>query len=108
MLDIPADPAWQRAVLVVLVHCGQVTPLDIAAEPLHQARLEVDAEPLPLQQPQAHADGRMRGAEARAESGWSEEHRYEARFQQHSVGLIGREVTRCTDECEEAEPADEQ
>src|ERR1700753_3257811 len=107
MLDIPADPAWQRAVLVVLVHCGQVPPLDVAAEPFHQARLEVDAEPFPLQQPQAHADGRVFDGESWAPSRWSAEHRDEAGFQQHSVGLIGREVACCTDERKEAYPADE-
>ncbi len=53
VLDVPADPGGQGTVLVVLVHRRQMAPFLVAAEQLHQARFEVNAEPLPLQQEQA-------------------------------------------------------
>ena len=108
MLHVPADPGGQRAVLVVLVHRGEVTPLLVAAEPLHQPRFEVDTKPFPLQEPEAEADRWVCRAETRAQSGRSEEHGDESGFEQHAIGLIGREVSGRADECEEAEPADEQ
>ncbi len=55
VLNVPTDPGGQGTVLVVLIHRGQVAPFGVAAEQLHQARFEVDAEPLPLQQEQAGA-----------------------------------------------------
>ncbi len=55
MLHIPADPGGQRAVLIVLIHCGQVAPLGIPARQLDYARFKVNAEPLPQQQPQRKA-----------------------------------------------------
>src|SRR5271167_1202311 len=50
VLRVPANPRGQRAVLIVLVHGGEVAPLGIAASELHHTRLKVDAKPLPLQQ----------------------------------------------------------
>src|SRR5215472_4181021 len=73
MLNVPTDPGGERAVLVVLVHCGEVAPLRIAAQLLHQARLEVDAEPLPAEQPQAYARWRIVDAPAGEDAAGSEE-----------------------------------
>ncbi len=47
VLDVPADPRWQRAVLVVLIHRREIAPFNIAAQQFHNAGLKVDAEPLP-------------------------------------------------------------
>ena len=52
VLCIPADPGRQRSVLVVLIHRREVAPLGVSAQKLHRARLEVDAEPFPLEQEQ--------------------------------------------------------
>src|SRR5690348_5627396 len=37
MLKEPADPGGKGAVLVILIHCAQRSPLGIAAEQLYQA-----------------------------------------------------------------------
>src|SRR5690242_2056984 len=47
MLDVPADPGGQRAVLVILVHRRKIPPFGIAAHDFGDARLEIDAEPFP-------------------------------------------------------------
>ena len=92
MLDVPADPGGQRAVLVVLVHRGEVAPLRIAAEQLDHAGFEVDAEPLPLQEEQAGARRRMVSSPAGPDAARREEECDEAGFEQHAVGLIAGEV----------------
>src|SRR2546426_1172092 len=38
MLHIPADPGWQRAILVILVERREVSPLRIATQNLRHAR----------------------------------------------------------------------
>ena len=80
LLRVPADERRQRAVLVVLVHRGQIAPLLFAAEEIHQSRLEVDAEPLVSQ----HEHGCVRR--------WlpfrAEKEREERGLEQHAVRLI--------------------
>src|SRR5438477_12662538 len=44
LLHVPADPSWQRTVLVVIVHGGEVTPFEISTQQFHRARLKVDSE----------------------------------------------------------------
>ncbi len=108
MLYVPADPGGQRAVLVVVVHGGEVSPLNISAGQLHHARFEVDAKPLPLQQEQAGARRRTRPPQARPESSGSEEQRDESGLQQHAVRLIAGEILRRCHERKKADEADEQ
>ena len=47
VLNIPANPGGQRTVLVVLVHSGQMPPLFVAAEQLHQPGFESRCETTP-------------------------------------------------------------
>ena len=75
-----------------------------AAEDLHQARLEVDAEPFPPQHEEAGARRRPIGAQARTESARGEEDRDERRFEEHAVRLIRREILRRGDEGQKADP----
>src|SRR5580700_1852495 len=105
MLHIPANPCRQRTVLVVLIHGGEVAPLLLATDQLHQARVEVDSKPLPLQQKQACSHRRMIICQTRTASCRREEKRNEARFQQHSVRLVARKILRCTDERQKAHEA---
>ena len=49
LLDIPPDPGGQRAVLIVLIHGGEIAPGGIAAEIFCEAGFEIDAEPNELE-----------------------------------------------------------
>ena len=42
MLRVPGDPGGQRAILVIVVHGGEIAPFRIAAGDFGYARLEVD------------------------------------------------------------------
>src|SRR5260370_6588456 len=108
VLHIPANPRWQRAVLVVLVHGREVAPLLIAAEFFHKARFEINPEPLPPQEPEAGPRRRMMGCKTRPESGRREEEREEAGFQQHAVRLIAGEVARGADKRKKANETNEE
>ena len=106
VLHVPADPGGQRAILVVVVHRGEVAPGEVAARHFHHARFEIDAEPFPLQQEKARARGGMRAAEARAESRRREKERDESGFEQHSVRLVAGKILRRADERKKADEAD--
>src|SRR5207248_4245717 len=88
MLGVPANPGWQRAILVVLIHGREVAPLDIVTEQLYRAGLKVDAKPLPLKQEQTCARWRTGSAQPWPESRGSEEQRYNPGFEQHAIRLI--------------------
>ncbi len=94
VLHVPANPARQRAILIVVVHGGEIAPGSVAAGELHHAGFEIDAKPFPEQQKKAGARGRMPAAQARTESGRGEEKRDESCLEQHAVGLIAREILR--------------
>src|SRR5262249_15771966 len=55
LLHVPADPSGQRAILVILIHRGEVAPSRIAAKILGNARFEIDCEPDKLQKKKARA-----------------------------------------------------
>src|SRR5712691_3724865 len=65
LLHVPAYPARQRQVLVVVIEGGQRAPLRIAAQELDHARLEVDAQPFPDEQEPAQPAGWIARAQAR-------------------------------------------
>ena len=64
LLHVPADPAWQGAILVIIVHRGEVPPGMVSARKLHHARFEIDPEPFPSQQKQARARRRIPSRQA--------------------------------------------
>ena len=94
LLHIPAKPCGQRAVLVVVVHGGQVAPGIVAAGKLDDAGFKVDAEPFPAKQKQAEARRRMGRAKTGPQAGRRKEERDEAGFQQHAVRLKAGEILR--------------
>src|SRR3954452_8178380 len=106
LLHVPADPRRQWTVLVVLVHRSQVAPLLLAAEEFHQARLEVDAEPLPLQHEDGPARRRLIETELRTDTARREEDRQQRGFEQHAVRLIAGEFLRRADEGKKADAGD--
>src|SRR3954451_9617177 len=65
MLNVPADPRGQRAILVILVHGREVAPLRVAAGEFDHARLEIDAKPLPQQEKNSSAHGRLAQTQSR-------------------------------------------
>src|SRR4051794_22214836 len=91
LLHVPADPRRQRTILVVLVHRRQVAPLLLAAEELHQARLEVDPEPLPLQHEDGRARRRLIETELRTDAARREKDRQQRGLEEHAVRLIAGE-----------------
>src|SRR5260370_23821756 len=54
-LHVPADPSWQRPILVILVKRREGSPLRVAAHNFRNARFKVDPEALPHQQEQTRA-----------------------------------------------------
>ncbi len=108
MLRVPADPRGQRAVLVVLVHRGEVAPGRVAARQLHHARLEVDAEPLPQQQQDRRPRWRPPRSPPRQQPRRSQKEREKPRLQQHPIGLVAGEILRRADKRKEAREADHQ
>src|SRR5580692_6867637 len=107
MLYVPADPRGQRAVLVVLVHGGKVTPPGIAAGDFCHTRLEVDAKPFPLQQKQTRARWRRRVPQTWAKSRRSKEECNESRLEQHPVRLVTGKILRRAHERKKAHKANQ-
>ena len=68
VLHIPADPCWQRSILIILIHRREVPPLDIAASDFCNTGLEVDAEPFPKEHIERHSNKRPRFSQAWPES----------------------------------------
>src|SRR5439155_14831573 len=64
MLDVPTNPRWQRAILVILVHRGEIPPLRIAAGKFDHAGFEVNAKPLPQQEEHGGAHRRLTQAQS--------------------------------------------
>ena len=108
VLDIPADPGGERAVLVVLVHRGEVTPFGIAGEQLDDAGFEVDAEPLPQEKEKGRARRRGLDSPAGPEPARGEKEGEEAGFEEHAVGLVAGEIAGGGDKGEEANEAEEE
>ncbi len=108
LLEVPADPSWERAVLVVLVHGGEIAPGGVAGEELDEAGLEVDAEPLPEQEEGCGAGCETACAEAGEEAARGEKEGEEAGFEEHAIGLVAGEVLGGGDDREEAEEAEEE
>ena len=108
VLEVPANPCRQRAVLVVLVHGGEIAPCGIAALEFDDAGLEVDPEPLPQEKEEGGSRGWLLCCEAWKDAGGCEKEREKACFEEHAVGLIAGEVLRGADEGEEAAKAEEQ
>lgn len=105
VLEVPADPGGQRAVLVVLVHRGEVAPGRVAGGELDDAGLKVDPEPLPEQKEKGRARGQRAGAPARPQTAGRDKDGEEAGLKQHAVRLVLAEVLRDRDPAQEAEPA---
>src|SRR5215467_11436334 len=97
VLSVPANPGRQGAVLVVLVHGGEMPPLRIAAQQFDGARLEINPKPLPLQQEQAGARGWNGRAHPWTKSRRRKEQGNESSFQQHPVRLISGKILRRAD-----------
>src|ERR1700694_4767230 len=113
ILHVPADPGWQRAILVILVERREVPPLRIATQDLRYTRFEINPEAFPDQQKNARARGSAVFTPTRAKTARRKKHRNKSCFQQHSVGLVGgeilcgaykREETRKTDRQHAARP----
>src|SRR5712664_4403991 len=92
MLHVPADPGWQRAILVILVERREVSPLRIATEDLRHARFEINPEAFPDQQENTRARRSAFFAPAGAKTARRKKHRNESRFQQHPIGLVGGKI----------------
>src|SRR5438270_7503905 len=108
LLHILANPCGQRAVLVIVVHGGEMTPGIVAAGELYNAGFKVDAEPFPPEKKQAETRRRLRSANARPQAGRREEERDETSFQQHAVRLEAGEILRGGNEREKTNQADRQ
>src|SRR6267143_3391062 len=108
MLHVPADPGWQRAILVILVERREVSPLRIATQDLRHARFEINPEAFPDQQENTRARRSAIFAPTRAKSTRRKKHRDESRFQQHPIGLVSGEVLCGTHKREEARKTDRQ
>src|SRR5277367_4243739 len=98
MLRVPANPCWQRPILIILIERGEVPPLRVAARDLRNAGFEVDAEPFPKNQIDRSANRRVGLRQARPKSARRNEKREESGLEQHSVGLIAGEISRSADE----------
>src|ERR1700735_424082 len=64
VLHVPADPGGKRAILVVVVHGGEMAPGLVTARELRDAGFEVDAKPFPAEQEKAEAGRRVSASEA--------------------------------------------
>src|SRR5262249_47842757 len=107
MLDVPAGPGGERAVLVVVVHCGEVAPVAGAARGGYQngaAGEERNPPPPPGKSGGPGAGGPAR-AETWAQSARGEEDRDESRLKQHSVRLVRREIPQDGDEAQKKDRA---
>src|SRR6266849_7017070 len=105
VLGVPADPGGQRAVLIVLVHGGEMAPLRIAAGNFGDAGFEVNAEPFPEKKKDTGAHGRAVCCESGTKSRRRKKEGDEAGFEEHAVGLIARKVGGGADEGEKADEA---
>src|SRR5436305_2357341 len=108
LLHVPANPCRQGAVLVIVVHGGEMSPGIVAAGELYNAGFKVDAEPFPLEEKQAETRRRMRRANARPQAGRREEERDETSFQQHAIRLEAGKILRGGNEREKTNQADRQ
>src|SRR6266850_534723 len=108
MPHVPANPGWQRTILVILVERREVSPLRIAAQDLRHARFEIDPEAFPDQQENTRTRRSAVFAPTRAKTTRRKKHRNKSRFQQHPVGLVGGEILSGTDKREEADKTDRQ
>src|ERR1700688_3428311 len=93
MLHVPADPCWQRPILVILIQGGEIPPLRVAARDFCDAGFEVDAEPFPKKQIERNANRRSVFAQAWPKSTRREKEGEEAGLKQHAIGLIAREIS---------------
>ena len=107
MLDVPADPGGERAVLVVVVHRSEVSPGQVMAQYFHHAGLEINAEAEPHQQEPTRPRWRILFAKARTKTRGREEQSDEARFEKHSVRLITGKILRAADERKKRNPTNE-
>ena len=64
LLDVPPDPGGQRAVLIILIHSGEIAPGGVAAEIFCEAGFEIDGEPNEVEQEKAGARRRLGFSEA--------------------------------------------
>src|SRR2546427_11307908 len=100
VMRIPANPGGQRAVLIVLVHGRQVTPLWIAPGDLGYAGLEVNREPNPQQQKEARTRTGVAAAPTGPKSRRGKKQTDESHAQEHAVGLVGGKCLQRADEGE--------
>ncbi len=105
LVRVPADPRRERAVLVILVHCGEVAPLRVAARDLCDAGLEVDAEEFPLQEKQTGTRRRMGSPPSGTDPWRREEEPEETGFEEHAVRLVAGKFSRGADEGKKTEEA---
>ena len=64
LLDLPANPGGERAVLVIVVHGGELAPGNVAAGDFGDAGFEIDAKPFPLKKKEAGAGWRICASKA--------------------------------------------
>src|ERR1700733_11760060 len=108
MLYVPANPGWERTILVILIHRREVPPLRIATRDFCHARFEINPKPLPQQQEHARANRRLPHAEARPQSVRRKKQRDKSSFQQHPVRLIPGKLSRRADERKKAKKTNKQ
>src|SRR5258708_3932803 len=108
MLNIPSDPGRKRAVLIVVVHRSEISPLWISARQFCDSGFEIDAEPFPLKKENACSGWRGCQTPARPNSRRRKKERDEAGFEQHFVRLIAGKILRSADEGKKADEADRQ
>src|SRR5580658_2793614 len=106
VLHVVAEPRGKRTVLIIVVHCRQVAPGLVVAQPLPSARFKVDTEPLPAEKEQAEARWAVIGSQAGPKSRRREKQGDETGLEEHAVRLIASEILRRCDERKEADEAD--
>src|ERR1700678_3877225 len=108
VLHVPADPGGQGAVLIIVVHRGEVAPGLIAARDFHDARFEINPEPFPTQKIKAGSRWRAYSAESGAQPRGCKEERDKSGFEKHAVGLEAGELLSDRDERKKTDEADEE
>src|SRR6185437_13781943 len=108
VLHVIPNPRRQRTILVVLVHRRKVPPFRIAAQQLHQPRLKIDPEPLPLQQEVPRPNRWTALSKSRPQSPRRNKQRKKSSLQQHSIRLIPGKIPGSRHKRQKPEEADKE
>src|SRR5262249_53171464 len=90
-----ADPRGQGAILIILVHRGEVAPGRIATKILGNTGFEIDREPDELQQKKTRTRWRGGFSEARSHARRPEKEGNKSGGEEHAVRLIAGKILSC-------------